>query len=111
MRHPLRLRFVREVAVGGTSQSVNAFLAMISGIWVARYLGPSSRGTLSVLIALGSTSVLLGSLGVHFSAVYFQGRLPSRRDAILSNTILVATLGGLTTTTVLVIVGFLFRTQ
>ncbi|HKP89651.1 MAG TPA: polysaccharide biosynthesis C-terminal domain-containing protein [Thermoleophilaceae bacterium] len=95
MRNPLRVRFVRHVAMTGGTQVFQAAFAMLAGIVVARALGPSARGTLAVLTALGTITVLLASLGIHLSGVYFLGRFPDEADAIVSNNLLTGALGGI----------------
>jgi O-antigen/teichoic acid export membrane protein len=92
---PVRPRFLRDVALTGGATLLHAFCAMIGGILVARLLGPSAKGQLSVLTSLGSAAVLLSSLGIHQSVIYFLGRSSSDRDAVLSNTLLVGGTGGL----------------
>src|SRR5947199_18893 len=65
MKQIFRVRFVRDVAVTGGAQVGYAVATMIGGIIVARVLGPSGRGTLSVLTALGALAVLLAVFGDH----------------------------------------------
>lgn len=74
---------------------------MLAGIIVARELGAAGRGTLSVLVALGSVSVLLGSFGIHYSAVYFIGSRPDDSDQVVSNVAVTVAAGSLITTAVL----------
>jgi O-antigen/teichoic acid export membrane protein len=95
MRNPLRVRFVRHVAMTGGTQFVQAAFAMLAGIVVARALGPSARGELAVLTSLGALTILLGSLGIHLSGVYFLGRFPDESDTIVSNNLLAGVVGGL----------------
>lgn len=109
MRNPLRVRFVRHVAMTGGAQAVQATSAMIAGVVVARALGADAKGTLSVLTALGGMAVMLASLGVQLSGVYFLGRFKSERDAVLSNNLLVAVTGGLVTTVGLGAAGVVFH--
>src|SRR4051812_24063057 len=109
MKNPLRIRFIRDVALTGSSQVIQAASAMLSGILIARFLGASAKGTISVLVALGSLAVLLGSLGLHLSGVYFLGRFKSDHDAVISNSVVAAVVGGITTTCVLVGTTVVFR--
>jgi O-antigen/teichoic acid export membrane protein len=95
---------------GGT-QILKSLGAMIAGILVARALGPSGKGVISVLIALGSMAVILASFGVHLSGVYFLGRFKSDREAIVSNNLLVGVVGGLLTGVLLATAGILFHDQ
>jgi O-antigen/teichoic acid export membrane protein len=94
MRNPLRVRFVRDVAMTGGTQVLQGLFAMLGGILVARTLGPSGKGTISVLVALGSMAVLLASFGVQMSSIYFLGRFKSNRDAIISNNYVFGLVGG-----------------
>jgi O-antigen/teichoic acid export membrane protein len=109
VRNPLRVRFIRDVAMTGGAQVVQAGAAMVAGIMVARALGPAAKGELSVLAALASISVLLASLGLHLSAVYFLGRFKDDRDAVVSNNALVGLVGGVLTAAALGLAGIAFR--
>jgi O-antigen/teichoic acid export membrane protein len=109
MRNPLRLRFARNVAMTGGAQAMQAVLAMVAGIVVARALGASAKGTISVLTALGSMSVLIASLGVHLSGIYFLGRYKDERDTIVSNNLIFAIAGGIVTAVGLTVVALAFK--
>lgn len=111
MRNPLRIPFVRDVAVTGGTQVMQAASAMLAGILVARALGPSAKGQLSVLAALGSVTVLLLSFGVHNSGVYFLGKYKTEQRAIVSNNLLIAVVGGIVSAALLGLVGLLFSNQ
>jgi O-antigen/teichoic acid export membrane protein len=109
MKNPFRLRFVRDVALMGGTQVVQAGSAMVAGILVARVLGAESKGELSVLTALGSMAVVLTSLGVHQSGVYFLGRFRSEETAIVSNNAVFGLVGGVVTAGLLAALGLTFR--
>jgi O-antigen/teichoic acid export membrane protein len=111
MNNPLRLRFVKDVAITGGAQMVQAVCAMLGGILVARFLGPTGKGQLTVLVALGSMAVLLASLGVHQSSIYFLGRHASDRDAIVANNTLFALGGAVVTTAGLAAVAVVFQRE
>ncbi|HLI43602.1 MAG TPA: polysaccharide biosynthesis C-terminal domain-containing protein [Acidimicrobiales bacterium] len=96
-----RSRFVRQTAVTSVMRVTSALTSMAAGIVVARELGAAGRGTLSVLVALGTVAVLFGSFGIHYSGIYFLGRLPDEIDRILSNMVVVSAVGGLLTAGVL----------
>jgi O-antigen/teichoic acid export membrane protein len=88
-----------------------AAFAMLAGIVVARALGPSARGTLALLTALGTMTILLGSLGIHLSGVYFLGRFPGESDAIVSNNLIAGALGGIVAAAGLTCVTLAFQRQ
>ena len=95
----------------GGAQGIQAICAMLGGILVARFLGPEAKGQLTVLVALGAMAVLLASLGVHQSAIYFLGRHKEERDAIVSNNTLFALGGAVVTTALLAAIGVTFHDQ
>ena len=111
MRNPLRVGFVRDVALTGGTQVIQAGSAMVAGILVARVLGAEAKGELSVLMALGAMAVVLASLGVHQSGVYFLGRFEDRRGAVISNNVLFGLVGGLLTAGLLCGLGLVFRNE
>ena len=111
MKSPLRVKFVRDVAMTGGAQVTQAVCAMLGGVLVARFLGPAAKGQLTVLVALGSMAVLFASLGVHQSGIYFLGRHKSERDKIVSNNTLFALGGALVTCGLLAIVGVVFHDE
>jgi O-antigen/teichoic acid export membrane protein len=93
------------------AQASQAAFAMISGIVVARALGASGRGTISVLVALGTTTVLIASFGIHLAAVYFLGRFKEEHDSVVTNTLLMGVFGGLAAALGLAIVGIALSDQ
>lgn len=107
----LRVRFVRDVAFTGGAQALQAALAMLTGVIVARYFGAQARGILSVLVALGAMTVLIGSLGIHQSSVYFLGRFKSSREAVVANGLVMAIAGGVASAVALSVLGLLLHRQ
>jgi O-antigen/teichoic acid export membrane protein len=105
----LRIRFVRDVALTGGAQVLYAAATMIGGVLVARVLGPGGRGALSVLTAVGSMAVLLLTLGLHTSSIYFLGRFKEDRDTVITNTLIAATVGGIGTAVLLALTGLAFH--
>src|SRR5207245_2200626 len=104
-----RIRFMRDVAMTSGTQFLMGLFSMLGGILVARLLGPSAKGTISVLVALGSMSVLLSSFGVHTSSIYFLGRFRADRDAIISNNYVFGAIGGLVAASGLALAVLLFQ--
>ena len=103
-------RFVRQGIFSGGAQLTQAALAMIAGILVARHFGAGAKGALAVLLALGSTAVLLGSLGVHNSSIYTLGTRVEQREPILANVMTIGMIGGLITSAVLAGTVIVFKT-
>jgi O-antigen/teichoic acid export membrane protein len=105
LRRLLSVRFIRDAAVSTGAQVSMNVAAMLGGVLVARVLGPEGRGTLAVLTALGAMAVLLASLGLQTSSIYFMGRFKDDRDTIVINNTLVGLIGGLVTAGLLVLAG------
>lgn len=103
--------FIRDVAFTGGTQLLHALGAMIAGVMVARSIGPSGTGTISVVVALASMAVLLASFGVHQSSIYFLGRPGADRDAVMSNAALFGLIGGIAAAGALAVISVLFRRQ
>lgn len=116
--------FVRHVAMTGGAELGQAASAMAAGIIVARVLGPSATGTLTVLASLAGLSVLVGSLGIQFSAIYFLGQADAMSDsgsgserkeastlsnAVISNSLFAGLAGGLVTAAGLAVGVVVFR--
>ncbi len=64
-------------------------LSMISGILIARYLGPSGKGVLAIMLLVSTVIKLLGGMGMEFSNVYFTSKKPTRFHEIFSNNLLI----------------------
>ncbi|MFN2628823.1 MAG: hypothetical protein ABR569_09340, partial [Gaiellaceae bacterium] len=103
--------FVRDAAFTGGTQILHALGAMVAGIMVARSLGPTGTGTISVVVTLGSMAILLASLGVHQSSIYFLGRPGVDRDAVMANAAVFGLAGGVAAAGGLAVVGVLFHRQ
>jgi O-antigen/teichoic acid export membrane protein len=106
-----RVRFVRDAAFTGGAQIVHALGAMLAGIIVARTLGPVGTGTISVVVALGSIGVLLATLGVHQSSIYFMSRPGVDADAVMSNAVAFGLFGGAAAAVGLAAAGAVFHHQ
>jgi O-antigen/teichoic acid export membrane protein len=111
VRGIFRIRFIRDVAVTGGAQVAYAASAMVAGILVARALGPEGRGEISVLTALGAMAVLLASLGLHTSSIYFIGRFKNDADGVITNNTIAAVVGGLATAVALLGACLVFQDQ
>ena len=99
---------MRHVLMASGARATQAVSAMVAGILVARFLGAEAKGTLSVLTALASMGVLLASLGIPLSGIYFLGRFKEERDLVISNNLVAGALGGVLTAGLLVAVATAF---
>lgn len=62
-------------------------LTMISGIMVARTLGPAGKGTLALIILIAMILKMLGGLGMEFANVYYISKNKNKVHIILSNNV------------------------
>lgn len=77
---------------GGTliSTALPAIAGVVSGIALARTLGPVGRGEFASVLIWPLMLGLLGDLGVGFALTYLVSREPARRDALWSAGLVVA---------------------
>ena len=70
---PRRFLSARNRSLGGSLGATGAgtVLLVVSGVLVARALGPSDRGYLALLIVISSVCVLIGSAGLPTALTYF----------------------------------------
>lgn len=69
-------RFGTHVVVTMGANVLQSVLALLTGVMVARLLGPAGRGDLAAIQNWGSFIASLASYGLHESAVYFSARRP-----------------------------------
>ena len=89
-RRPLgaRNRLGGSLLASGAGQA----LLVVSGVLVARALGPADRGYFALLVVVSSVCTLLGSGGLPTALTYFIARERGSARAILGS--LVAPVGG-----------------
>ena len=72
--------------VGSLAASVGLqLLVVVSGVLVARSLGPEDRGYLALLIVIAGVLALLGTLGLPTATTYYLAQDPSRARRIASS--------------------------
>ncbi|MGH7789255.1 MAG: flippase, partial [Candidatus Binatia bacterium] len=69
-------------------------MGLISGVILARWLGPYDRGILAIVLLVPSTVVTLVKLGVSQATVYFISRKEASVDQVASNSVTLALLLG-----------------
>lgn len=63
---------------------------LISGVILARWLGPADRGVLAIVLLIPSTVLTLVKLGVSQATVYFINRKEATVDQVASNSVMLA---------------------
>ncbi|MGC4065899.1 MAG: oligosaccharide flippase family protein [Polyangiaceae bacterium] len=80
----------RSVMHSVLASGTTAALGMVSGLAVARGLGPSMRGELAAVVGWTGTIASVLDLGLGFAAGYFAGKEPRRAPVLLSQILTVA---------------------
>lgn len=78
------MKFSRNSFYIFTSQIIVLIFSFISSILIARVLGPSGKGTLSLLILIPTLLTVLSTLGLEISSIYFIGKKKYSADEITS---------------------------
>ena len=89
-----RWRSVANRAMGGSlvASGVSQVVLIVSGVLVARSLGPQDRGYLALLVVVSGICSLLGSLGLPSAATYYIARDRSHARPIASSLLVPAVL-------------------
>jgi len=69
------------------SRIVAAIFALISGILIARVLGPEIKGYLSIITLVGSTCVVVGSLGINYFNTYLVAKDKDKITNLFTNSL------------------------
>ncbi len=80
-------RFVTLNVLGSAASLCIGFVASIG---LARWLGPSGRGLLGVMLSASGLALALASTGLPLSVIYFASRSDSEPEKILGNSLLYA---------------------
>ena len=82
---PLRSDAARSVVGSLAASGSLQLIVIVSGVLVARSLGPEDRGYLSLLIVISAVSALVGTLGLPSAVTYYIARDPSQARRIVSS--------------------------
>jgi len=87
-RHGARRALLGSLLAGGMSQAV----LVVSGVLVARALGPEDRGYMALVLLVPSLVALVGSLGLPLALTYFVARSPENARSIATKLLVPAVL-------------------
>ena len=76
------MRLVKSVSISLAAKLVSFIIAFPTSIIIARYLGPSGKGTFAVLATITGMTLQLGNLGFHSSSAYFSAKNKERISQI-----------------------------
>jgi O-antigen/teichoic acid export membrane protein len=80
----------RAIFLTSGAQIAIQLIGLLTGILVARWLGPEGRGELAVVISWASMLTYLGNLGMPVAFAYSAARKPELRHQLWGNGLLVA---------------------
>lgn len=86
--------FWRDISVTAAGNAVSAILGLISGLLLARLLGPDGRGELAVIQLWGAFFATISLLGLPDAAAYWSGRYPELAARLSSTAMCLALLVG-----------------
>jgi O-antigen/teichoic acid export membrane protein len=84
----------RDIAGIFGTRAVWSAMGVVSGVILARWLGPHDRGILALVLLLPSTVVTITKLGVSQANVYYINREKVAVDRVASNAVLLALILG-----------------
>ncbi len=97
-----------RLGAGGLSISMSLqLLGVVTGIVIARGLGPTDRGILALVFLLPTIVSYLSDLGTDKAATFFAARRDTRRDELASTLALIGTVHGLVGAAICINVGSL----
>ena len=88
-------RFGRQTLETFASLALSSVAGGIYIVVVARWLGPSGLGVLSVLLLLSATGTLILADALSLANIYLGAMRPSTRGALLTNSLIVSGVGGI----------------
>ncbi len=65
-------------------------IGFVASVALARWLGPSDRGLLAIMVSVANLGLALGGLGIPFAVMYFSSKKDADARALLGDSLLVA---------------------
>src|SRR5262245_45116833 len=87
---PARRRMMRDIAGVFSARAMWAVLGTISGVILARQLGPHDRGILAIVLLVPSTVITISKLGIAQSIGYAINREKAPVATVASNVVTLA---------------------
>jgi O-antigen/teichoic acid export membrane protein len=83
-------RLVRDIVGVFGTRAASTLLGAISGVILARWLGPHDRGVLALVLVLPATVMTLAKFGITQANVYFINREGAPAERVIANCLLLA---------------------
>jgi len=82
------MEILKDISITFWSRVLVLFISLIIDIIIARILGPTGKGIYSLVILIPSLLMLVGSLGINISNIYYIGKKRFKEEDLASNSIL-----------------------
>jgi O-antigen/teichoic acid export membrane protein len=79
------MRMVPATTLSLAVQVAGGAVSALTNLYLARELGPASKGAAQVLVTVPAIIIVVGNLGVHLAGAWFIGRERYRLDQVLSS--------------------------
>src|ERR671936_1076554 len=87
---PRRPRFAASAILTYTTSVSVAFISLLNVLITARYLGPSGRGQIALVMSIAGATSIVALLGLDQANVNLAGTDPAARRALATNLLLLA---------------------
>lgn len=88
------MKFLKSISLTFVTQITTIIIGLISGVIIARYLGPTGKGVFTLLSVLTSVVVIFGNIGFPAAQIYFLGRRSELLPGITGISIWFGFIGG-----------------
>jgi O-antigen/teichoic acid export membrane protein len=82
--------YFAKVAETFTTRILLILLSLVTGIIIARTLGPEGRGTFAIAMVIGTMGVQFTNIGIHSSNTHYVARDPKLLGPLLGNSLLIS---------------------
>ena len=84
----------RSVTLNIVGQVASLMVGFVASVALARWLGPSDRGLLAIMVSVTNLALALAGLGLPFAVMYFASRRDAPGGALLGNSFVAAAVLG-----------------
>jgi len=82
------MELLKSISITFWSRVLVLFISLIADIIIARILGPTGKGIYSLIILIPSLLILVSTLGINISNIYYIGKKRFKEEDIVSNSLL-----------------------
>jgi O-antigen/teichoic acid export membrane protein len=87
LARPTHNLLARAVTLNILGSLATGAVGFVGAIALARWLGPSNRGLLAVMLSVSTLALMLGGIGIPWATVYYSARSNSLPSVLLGNSL------------------------